>query len=394
VTRQTVKPATWRTYDSTIRLHGGQCFARAWSLTPHRIIPQVPWRVTAVQLPDGDHPSDFWVDTSGCLTTTPVPDAETLPGTYVIPGLVDAHAHPAVAATQSGPAALGAGETLAVLAAWGRTGVTLARDVGSPGGVSLELERQPGMPRLQAAGRFLAPPGAYLPVLLPEGAPEERLTELALAELARGARWVKLIADFPPLVDGAFRGAARATYSHESVVALVAAVHAMGGRVAAHSTSDTAAGLVAAGVDSLEHGNGIDEATLHRMAGTGAAWTPTLCAVLNVRANVPDDAMRVEEYRARLRELLPRANRLGVPILTGTDTAGTVAREVALLAECGLEPRAALAAATTAAYAFLGEAYDLPGRPASLVTYDADPRDDLAVLSAPSAILIDGTRVR
>ena len=50
----------------------------------------------------------------------------------------------------------------------------------------LQLDRAPGMPRLQAAGRFLAPAGRYFPALLPEGAPEQRLTELALAELARG----------------------------------------------------------------------------------------------------------------------------------------------------------------------------------------------------------------
>ena len=94
------------------------------------------------------------------------------------------------------------------------------------------------------------------------------------------------------------------------------------------------------------------------------------------------------------RELLPLAHRLGVPILAGTDTAGTVAREVALLAEHGLDPAAALEAATTTGYRFLGEPFDQPGRPATLVTYQDDPREDLEVLSAPSAVLIDGVRVR
>ena len=35
-----------------------------------------------------------------------------------------------------------------------------------------------------------------------------------------------------------------------------------------------------------------------------------------------------------------------------------------------------------------------PGRPATLVTYQDDPREDLGVLSSPSAVLIDGIRVR
>jgi imidazolonepropionase-like amidohydrolase len=83
-----------------------------------------------------------------------------------------------------------------------------------------------------------------------------------------------------------------------------------------------------------------------------------------------------------------------VPILAGTDTAGPIAREVALLAEHGLEPTAALQAATTTGYRFLGESFDRAGQPATLVTYQNDPREDLAALSAPIAIIIDGVRVR
>ena len=84
----------------------------------------------------------------------------------------------------------------------------------------------------------------------------------------------------------------------------------------------------------------------------------------------------------------------GVPILAGTYTAGAIAREVALLAEHGLEPAAALRAATTTGYRFLGEPFDQAGQPATLVTYPNDPREDLATLSSPSAIIIDGVRVR
>jgi len=175
----------------------------------------------------------------------------------------------------------------------------------------------------------------------------------------------------------------------------VPAVHAAGGRVAAHVTIDAVSELVRAGVDSIEHGTAIDESALELMAQTGAAWTPTLCAVLGL----PDTASeatrrRVAEYRQRLPELLPLAQRLGVPILTGTDTAGTIVREVALLAEHGLEPAAALKAATTTGYGFLGEPFGQAGQPATLVTYQNDPREDLAILSSPTAIIIDGARIR
>jgi hypothetical protein len=53
-----------------------------------------------------------------------------------------------------------------------------------------------------------------------------------------------------------------------------------------------------------------------------------------------------------------------------------------------------VAAATITAYRFLGEAYDQHGRPTTLVTYENDPREDLRALSSPSAVLIDGVRVR
>jgi imidazolonepropionase-like amidohydrolase len=352
----------------------------------------MPWSVRAVPLPDGDRPADLWIDADGCLATEPVPGAEPLPGRYVAPGLVDAHAHPAVG---PGPAARDSAGTLGELAAWAASGVGLVRDTGSPGGSVLSLDPGPGLPRLQAAGRFLAPAGRYFPALLPEEVPQQRLTELALAELARGARWVKVIADFPPVADGAPSGPPAPTYSAEAVEAMIIAVHAAGGRVAAHVTTDAVARLVRAGVDSVEHGTALDESALRLMAQAGTAWTPTLCAVLAVPGTASEAARRrVAEYRERLGALLPLAHRLGVPILTGTDVAGTLAREVALLAEHGLAPAAALAAATTTGYRFLGEPFDEPGRPATLVTYQHDPREDLAILTSPSAVLIDGVRVR
>ena len=131
------------------------------------------------------------------------------------------------------------------------------------------------------------------------------------------------------------------------------------------------------------------------MAQTGAAWTPTLSAVLALPDTASESShRRVAGYRERLHDLLPLAQSLGVPVLAGTDAAGTLAGEVTMLAGHGLEAAAALSAATTTSYRFLGEPFDQPGQPTTLVTYDSDPRDDLAVLSHPAAIIIDGTRIR
>ena len=78
-------------------------------------------------------------------------------------------------------------------------------------------------------------------------------------------------------------------------------------------------------------------------------------------------------------------------MLAGTDTAGTVAGEVAHLARLGLDPVDALAAASTTARAFLGA--DAAGR-ADVVTYHNDPRGDLDELAHPAAVIVDGVRQR
>jgi hypothetical protein len=67
------------------------------------------------------------------------------------------------------------------LTAWARAGITLVRDVGSAGEVTLELGSGPGMPVLQAAGRFLGPAGRYFPALLGDPVAEADLVRCAPA---------------------------------------------------------------------------------------------------------------------------------------------------------------------------------------------------------------------
>lgn len=98
--------------------------------------------------------------------------------------------------------------------------------------------------------------------------------------------------------------------------------------------------------------------------------------------------------RERLAALLSQAGPLGVTVMTGSDVVGSVAREVVLLTELGVPPVAALAAATTAARAYLGLPSLSAGAPADVVTYHHDPREDPGVLSRPAAVLRGGHRIR
>lgn len=350
---------------------------------PSAVMGTESWRLRATLLPDGAEPVDLWV-LDGRLTAEPEPGAEELPGGWVLPGLVDAHVHLSIDTSGRGrehgsPDLIDANRR-AHLAA----GVLALRDVGAvPGAV---LPEDGSGPRLIRAGRFLAPPGRYVPGIF-EGVEQGGLIPAALAEVASGATWVKVVADFPLNYPG---GRAEPNYDLETLTALCDAAHAAGARVAAHVTGAALADTVAAGVDSIEHGIRMDGDSLIALGRLGGAWTPTLgtdCEMLG------ED--RFDRLVGRLGPLLQRAAELGVTVLAGTDTRppGGLVGEVALLQRCGLSPGAALAAASTAARRYLGLPALEPGAPADLVCYPADPRDDPEVLAAPSAVLLRGRRV-
>ncbi len=346
------------------------------------------WAVRGVELPFGAEPRSWWIDQDGLAHEQPIAGAEPLPGGYVLPGLVDAHAHPAVGAGSDGPVALDIDAARGNLIAWAKSGITLVRDAGSPGGLCLDLGRQPSMPALQVAGRFLAPAGRYFPQLLGSPVEEAELVACALREIGRGATWVKVIADFPNLAAGTDQ--AEPTYELDVVARLTAAVHDAGARVAAHSTMAGAGPLVAAGIDSVEHGSGLDEKAVREMARRGTAWTPTLGATLAMLDSAPPARRRqLAELRERLARLLPLAVSLGVPVLAGTDVVGSIPAEVALLVRSGLQPQQALAAASVWPRQFLGAPAS-----ADIVTYRHDPREDPDQLANPAAVVAGGVRLR
>jgi imidazolonepropionase-like amidohydrolase len=155
----------------------------------------------------------------------------------------------------------------------------------------------------------------------------------------------------------------------------------IGGWDSPRGSVDSGSELVLAGVDSIEHGPLVDGPVLEEMAARGTLWVPT---VATIAAHVG--------MLAQWRASLPLAAELGVAVLAGSDElpAGSLHREVEALVAAGLPPAVALDAATTTARAALR----LPARPGDVVTFDADPRLDPAVLRRPVAVLAGGVRVR
>lgn len=339
------------------------------------------WHVRAVPLPDGTEPIDLWI-AGGRLHADPVSGARDLPGGWVAPGLVDAHVH--LTFQTHHRLDLKPGEDLVAihLGLQRDAGVLAVRDVASLPGTDLR-----GRPGVVACGPILAPPDFFIPSLY-VGTPAGDAVAAARAHVRDGWPWLKLIADYP--VDGNPM-APRLGYPLELVAEIVAAAHEEGGRVAAHVMGDIVADVVRTGVDSIEHGTWADEKAVREMAERGTAWTPTLTTVLRHVGGLEDHVPPVREMLGRQRRTLPLAAQLGVTVMAGTDEEphGSLAEEVAALARFGLEPAQAIAAATTAPRACLGLPGLEDGAPADLVTFDADPREDLAVLARPAAIVTD-----
>ncbi len=357
------------------------------------------YHLRATLLPEGDAPSDLWI-AGGRLSFAPVLGAKELapPGGFALPGLVDCHVHLTVDFGRIG-LPRGSGKLVAEnrrrqLAA----GVLLLRDIGSVSDAAIGLPADDGLPRVQPAGRYLAPADGYGGMQRPTS-PEE-LPHAAAAQ-ARLAPWVKIIADWPRVASGGaipalHRG--ELNYTPDRLAEAVRAAHAAGARVAVHAMSREAVGAaIAARVDCIEHATEADAAQIDVMAAAGIAWTPTLAAFQATlhsaeRRGQDDVAGWLRECFERLRTLLPRARSLGVPVLAGTDVLppGAVVHEVAALQESGLAPVDALAAASSAARAYLGEPGIEPGAPADLVLYAADPRNDPEVLASPALIMLRG----
>ena len=373
----------------TVRRHGKR--DGGWAI----LAGTMALHVRGTVLPDGVE-RDVLVTDAGRFDLEGASDAPTLlDGAFLIPGLVDAHCHLGLFS----PAGEGASDDERARASAEMelgTGVLALREPGGPNHASTGLGPGVGLPRTFAAGRMLASPGGYVPGLGREVRAED-LPGACIEELgAGGGTWAKVIGDWVD-ADGVFRP----NFPPEALAAAAVAVHAAGGRITAHVTlAATAEMVIDAGFDCIEHGDGITDALVARLADARIDWVPTLAIGVSVMPFVRALGATEAEMRRLTGSIedLPRAVRLGseagVRILAGTDSGmlphGRIAMEIASLAAAGLPTGAALAAGSWSGRAFLGLPGIEHGAPADLVAYARDPREDLSVLSEPLLIVLDG----
>lgn len=348
-----------------------------------------------------------------------------LPGTTLLPGLIEGHSHLLLHPYDETPwndqvlqeslaerVARGTVHARATLLA----GVTTVRDLGSEGAgyadVGLRDAIDKGVvpgPRMLVAGPALVATGSYNPKgapewSLPKGAEEadgfDALVRAARDQIGRGADWVKVYADYRWGPDGQ----ARPTYTTEELALVVQVAESSGRRVAAHaSTAEGMERAALAGVRTIEHGDGGTLETFRLMAERGVAFCPTLAAgdaILQYggwRRGVDPEPERLR----RKRESFSLALRAGVTLCMGGDVGvyahGDNVRELELMVEYGMDPLAALRAATSGNADIL-ELDDRgrvrPGLLADLVAVRGDPTGDPSALREVVLVMKGGQVVR
>jgi imidazolonepropionase-like amidohydrolase len=300
-------------------------------------------------------------------------------------------------------------------------GFTTLRDIGNEGAgfadVDLKRAVAEGIiegPRLFVATKALAPTGAY-PLLgfawelqVPHGVEvcdgPEGCRRAVRDQLAHGADWIKVYADrgYYKTPDGQFRSLPNFTV--EEMTAIVDQAHRTRHRVAAHSITPSGHAIaLAAGVDSIEHGDVLDEASIKKMAEKKVYLCPTLTVMAYVEGprsetnSIWSDLLKASDTSFR------RALAAGVPIALGTDVGGfpwdkiNEAEEFHRYVERGMTAWQALRSGTVTAAALLGQEGELgtlaPGARADLVATREDPLKDITATERVSFVMKDGVVV-
>ena len=189
------------------------------------------------------------------------------------------------------------------------------------------------------------------------------------------------------------------------VTSAVAAAHEEGARTTAHCFGEASlADFAAAGTDCIEHATGLLPDTIESFAAQQIAIVPTLVNIATFPRIAAPAAEKFPRYHdhmlalhARRYETIGAAYEAGVPVFVGTDAGGAlahglVAQECVELARAGMPVGAVLAAATWGAREWLRRPGLEEGADADLLVLPADPRSDLGVLGAPTAIVLRGVR--
>jgi imidazolonepropionase-like amidohydrolase len=343
-------------------------------------------------------------------------------GRTVMPGLIDAHTHPAIVDHEvfdmaEWPPSYVAARASHALAGMLARGFTSIRDVGA-GEIGLARAVEEGYftgPRLFYGGKQLSQTGGagdwrapsrqvydgnyYSPAIgvICDGVPEVR--RAVREEVRRGAHHIKVY--LSGAVDSPSDRVDSTQFSIEELNAIVEEATAANIYVTGHAYTSRAINRgLECGVRCIEHGNLMDASSIPLFQKYGAFYVPTIVTyhALTDRAR---RGLLPAGIEGKLKEVidgaigaLEMAHNAGIPIVYGTDLFADMhdwqLQEFVIRSQ--VQPPADLIrSATSTAARLLCREGELgvvaPGARADLLVIDGDPLDDIRVLTTPEQTL-------
>jgi imidazolonepropionase-like amidohydrolase len=350
-------------------------------------------------------------------------DAEVfdVAGRIVMPGLIDAHTHPAIVDQEvdiaEWPPTYVAARASHVLAGMLARGFTSIRDVGA-GEIGLARAVEEGYftgPRLFYGGKQLSQTGGagdwrapsrrvyddnyYSPAIgvICDGVPEVR--RAVREEVRRGAHHIKVY--LGGAVGSPSDKVDSTQFSIEELNAIVEEATAANIYVTGHAYTSRAINRgLECGVRCIEHGNLMDASSIPLFQKHGAFYVPTIVIYHALRSRAQKGLLPAD-IESKLKEVidgamgaLELAHKAGIPIVYGTDLFGDLhdwqLQEFVIRSEVQ-RPADLIRSATTTAARLLCQEGELgvvaPGALADLLVIDGNPLDDIQVLATPEQTL-------
>jgi imidazolonepropionase-like amidohydrolase len=281
-------------------------------------------------------------------------------------------------------------------------GFTSIRDLETEGAMYADVDVKmaiangevPG-PRMQVATRAMAPTGMY-PLLgyswelkLPTGVEYvdgvEGARKAVREQIMYGADWIKYYSDrkYHFESDGVLHS--MVNFTDEEAKAIVEETHRLGKKVAAHCIgSDGIAAALRAGVDTVEHGDGLTDAEIDEIAQRGIYWVPTITVGAYVAPGRGGNWTKMVDLE---KVAFQKALKKNVKIALGTDAGGfdwkevNQAKEFEYYVDYGMTPMQALRTGTVVGAELLGWSDKVgtveAGKWADLVATIGDPLKDI-----------------